>query len=250
MRAYDGAAWSAWTSITLTESANAPPPGNTPATVPVHDINVTSTGQTFAASSLASASDGDGDTITRYQFFDAGGDATPLGAIGHFVLNGEILGENQPIDIAPLQLGSLTFDSGQGSALEFVRAFDGFQWSAWQSFHVNAPVDAPPTVNAANANLAENQMVAASSLFSASDHAGATIQNYDFWQRPSSTGAHFAINGAPVAGFNHEINVAASQLSQATFQTGSSPGSDTLFVRANDGVVWSDWQQVTVATHA
>jgi len=118
------------------------------------------------------------------------------------------------------------------------------------SFHINEGTDAPPTVNASNASFAENLSVAASSLFSASDHAGATIQNYDFFQTSSSTGAHFAINGTPVAGFNHEINVAAAQLSQVTFQTGSSPGSDTLFVRANDGVVWSGWQQFTVTTHS
>ena len=88
------------------------------------------------------------------------------------------------------------------------------------------------------------------SLFSASDHPGAAIQNYDFWQNQSSTGAHFDISGTPVAGFNHEINVAAGQLAQATFQAGSTTGTDTLYVRANDGVEWSSWQSFTVTTHA
>ena len=250
MRAYDGNAWSDWTSMTLTESVNPPPPGDTPPTVTAPNITVSTTGQVFQASALVSASDSDGDAITRYQFWDSGGDTTPLGAIGHFVLNGEVLGENQAIDVAASRLSSLKFESGSGSALEWVRAFDGFQWSPWVSFNINEGVDTPPSVSVQNTSLAENQMVAASSLFSASVHAGATIQGYDFWQNTSSTGAQFDVNGTPVAGFNHEINVAAGQLSQVTFQSGSTPGTDTLFVRANDGVTWSSWQQFTVTTHA
>src|SRR5262249_15242915 len=123
--------------------------------------------------------------------------------------------------------------------------------SSWVSFHINAPVDSgPPTVSAPNASLAKNQVVLASTLFSASDHPGASIQGYDFWQNQSSTGARFSIGGAPVQGFNHDINVAAGQLSQVTFQGGSTTGTDTLFVRANDGVEWSNWQSFTVTTHA
>ena len=77
----------------------------------------------------------------------------------------------------------------------------------------------------------------------------AIIQNYEFWQTQSSTGAHFDISSTPVVGFNHNIDVAAAQLSQVTFAGGSSPGNDTLYVRANDGVEWSAWQQFIATTH-
>ena len=50
------------------------------------------------------------------------------------MLNGQTLAENQAIELPVAQLGSLSYDSGSGSALEWARAFDGFQWSAWQSF--------------------------------------------------------------------------------------------------------------------
>ena len=170
------------------------------------------------------------------------------------MLNGEILGENQPIDIAPAQLGSLTFHSGSGSALEWVRAFDGFQWSAWESFHVVAPVDSgPPTLVTPNATLNENQSVSVASLVTGSDHAGASIQTYEFWQQQTGTGSHFVVNGSPVVGYrqNIDIDIAASQLSQASFVGGSSTGADQVWVRANDGVEWSNWQSfIVTTTHA
>ncbi len=250
MRANDGTVWGAWTSITVTEPADAPPPNNSPPTVTVSNITAT-TGQSFAAASLFTATDPDGDTITAYQFWDAGGDTAPLDTNGHFVLNGETLGEQQTLQVSSSQLNSLTFDAGSGSALEWVRAFDGFQWSAWQSFNVVAPVDSgPPTLNAPNPSLAENQSVSLASLVSGSDHAGASIQTYEFWQQQTSTGSHLVVDGTPAVGYRQNIDIAASQLSQASFVTGSSTGTDQVWVRANDGVQWSDWQSFYVTTHA
>src|SRR5262249_38481603 len=157
-----------------------------------------------------SASDSDGDSIALLQFWDSGGDTTPLGAAGHYVLNGETMGENQAISVLPSQLSSLTFDSGSGSAQEWVRAYDGFQWSAWESFQINARVDSgPPSVSITNANasIAENQVEQVSpTLFTASDHSGASIQTYEFWQAQSTTGAHFDISGTPVSGYSHDID--------------------------------------------
>jgi hypothetical protein len=250
LRAYDGNLWSAWTSITVTETVNAPPQGNSPPVVSAQDIPAT-TGQSFAASALFSVSDPDNDTITKYQFWDAGGDTAPLGGPGHFVLNGETLGENQTIEVSAAQLGSLTFDSGSGSALEWVRAFDGFQWGQWVSFHVDAPIDSgPPTVITPNASFAENQPITLANLVTGSDHAGASIQTYEFWQQQTGSGSHLVVNGSPVVGYRQNIDIAATQLSQATFVGGSSPAVDEMAVRVNDGVEWSNWQSFNITTHA
>jgi hypothetical protein len=147
-------------------------------------------------------------------------------------------------------LGELPYDAGSGSNEVWARAFDGFQWSAWESFHINTPADSgPPSITTPNLAIGLNEVVQASSLFTASDHPGAQIQNYEFWDTASGTGAHFAIAGTPVTGFNHNIDVAATQLNQVSFVGGSSPGMDTLWMRANDGVEWSSWQSFTVTTH-
>ena len=62
--------------------------------------------------------------------------------------------------------------------------------------------------------------------------------------RPANSG-HFSINGVQQA-VNVAIDVAASQLSHVSFSTNA--GSvDDLWVRAFDGVTWSNWQPFSVS---
>ena len=98
--------------------------------------NVTlGTGQTsVAATSLFTASDPDGNTITTYGFQDTGS--------GHFVLNGVAQANNQEIDVTAAQLSQLTYQSAPGSAVDTVevRVNDGTLWSSWTSFTVTDPL--------------------------------------------------------------------------------------------------------------
>src|SRR5262249_26044498 len=97
VQAYDGYVWGPWSNaFTVT------PWFDTPATVTV--VNLTAThGQSFAASSLFTTSDPDGDTISKYAFWDTGAGG------GHFVLNGTAQGANQEIDVTAAQLAQLTY---------------------------------------------------------------------------------------------------------------------------------------------
>jgi hypothetical protein len=65
------------------------------------------------------------------------------------------------------------------------------------------------------------------------------IVQYDFWDTGTG-GAHFVVNGA-AAGNNQDVYVTAAQLAQTVYQSG--PGTDTLYVRANDGMLWGPWTQ-------
>lgn len=227
VRANDGFVWGNWTSAFTV--------GPWVQTVPVATgINKAAThAQIFAASSLFTASDLDGDTITQVGFWDTGAGG------GHFVLNGVALVTGQEIDVSAAQLAQLTYQSGSGPDTLWVRANDGSQWGNWSSsFTVTGPIDTGPIVTASNRSLARNQStIAAASLFSASDADGDTITAYDFWDTGAG-GGHFLLNGTPLAANQHDI-VAAAQLAQLTYQLGSSP--DTLWVRANDGFVWGNW---------
>ena len=180
--------------------------------------------QSFAASSLFTASNSDGDMITKYAFWDTGtGDR-------HCMLNGVAQGTNQEIDVTAAQLSQLTYQSGSGTDTQWVRANDGYQWSAWSnSITVTAPLDTAPVVTVANLTAAHGQSFAASSLFTVSDPDGDAITQYGFW---GAGGGHFMLNGI-AQGTNQEIDVTAAQLSQLSYQSGSGP--DTLWVRANDG---------------
>jgi hypothetical protein len=139
-------------------------------------------GQNIAASALFSASDPDGDTITRYQLLDS----TNASDSGHWVVGGQAQGANQTIDITAAQLSSTTFQSGSGSDDLQVRAFDGTAWGAWKEFHVNAPLDDPRTTHTydANGNIATTTTHAADGNTYYTDF---NLQHLQNWQYAVST---------------------------------------------------------------
>ena len=233
VRANDGAQWSPWSS-----SFTVTTPIDTPPTASVSNMTATH-GQSFAASSLFTARDSDGEAITKYAFWDTGTGG------GHFLLNGGAQGINQEIDVTAAQLSQLSYQSGSGADTLWVRANDGAQWSPWSSsFTVTAPIDTPPTVSVSNMTATHGQSFAASALFTASDSDGEAIAKYAFWDTGGG-GGHFLLNGV-AQGTNQEIDVTAAQLSQLTYQSVS--GADTLWVRANDGAQWSPWSNSFTVT--
>jgi hypothetical protein len=150
-------------------------------------------------------------------------------------------GTNVAIDVTAAQLAGTTFQSGSGSDDLWVRANDGFVWGDWKEFHVNAPVDHAPVVTAFNFNATTGQTVAAASLFSVTDADNDSITAYQFWDSTASAASgHWSIGGV-AQGTNTAIDVSSAQLASTTFQGGSVP--DDLWVRANDGIQWSQWQE-------
>ena len=162
------------------------------------------------------------------------------------MLNGVAQGTNQEIDVSAAQLSQLSYQSGSGADTLWVRANDGTQWSAWSSpFTVTAPVDSGPVVTSvSNIKTTSGQTFAASSLFTASDPFGDAIAQYDFWDTGGG-GGHFALNGRAL-GANQENIVAAAQLALTTYVSGS--GTDTLWLRVNEGGQWSPWSPSFIAS--
>jgi VCBS repeat-containing protein len=193
--------------------------------------NVTLSQSLVAASSLFTASDPDGGTITEYEFWDNGGGG------GHFLLNDVAQTAGSDLYGTASQLAELTYQGGSGTDTVQMRAYDGIVWSAWSAaFTVTAPVDTGPIVTVSNVTLSQS-LVAASSLFTASDPDGGTITEYEFWDNGGG-GGHFLLNDvAQTAGL--DLYVTASQLAELTYQGRS--GTDTVQMRAYDGTVWSAW---------
>ena len=227
VRANDGSQWSPWSSsFTVTAPIDAAPVET------VANVALSKGQSTIAASSLFTATDADGDTISKYAFWNAGAGG------GHFMLNGVAQGSGQEIDVSAAQLSQLSYQSGSGADTLWVRANDGYVWSAWsQSFGVSPWSDTPPTVIASSLSAAHGQSFAASSLFTAKDADGDAITKYAFWDAGSG-GGHLVLNGV-AQGVSQEIDVTAAQLSQLSYQSGS--GADTLWVAAHDGTQWSGW---------
>ncbi|HEX8031225.1 MAG TPA: hypothetical protein VF491_22305 [Vicinamibacterales bacterium] len=230
VRAFDGMMWSNWKEFHV----NAPV-DNLPI-VAAADFSA-SHGQDIAASTLFSTTDADGDTIANYQLWDSTSDPSS----GHWVVAGVAQGTNVAIDVTAAQLSSTSFQSGSGSDDLWARAYDGIAWGPWKEFHVNAPIDNAPVVTASDFHATANQSVAASMLFSVADADGDHMSQYQFWESaPSAGSGHWSIGGNAQPA-NTAINVTAAQLASTTFDGGTV--TDDLWVRANDGMIWSAWQE-------
>lgn len=233
VRAFDGYLWGAWVAFTATPFADHPPVANATDVSATHNQNI-------AASSLFSVTDADGDTIVGYQLWDSTTDP----ASGHWVIGGVAQASNIAIDVTPAQLTNTSFQTGSGSDDLWVRAYDGTAWGAWKEFHVNAPIDHAPVASASDVTATHGQNIAASSLFTVSDADSDAITNYQFWDSTADPASgHFVVGGvAQPTGQN--IDVSAAQLANTSFQSGS--GSDDLWVRAFDGMTWSNWKEFHV----
>jgi len=234
VRATDGVLWSNWQSFNVSA-----PVDHAPVVVPVTATYAATHNQNIPVASLFTVSDADHDTITAYQFWDS------IPANGHWVVGGLAQPAGQAIDVTPAQLASATYQSGSGSDHLWVRANDGTEWGAWQDFYVNAPINHPPMVSATNFTPTTDQ-VAAVSLFSVTDADNDAITAYQFWESQPGLG-HWVVGGVAEPS-GQAINVTPAQLAGATFQGASGGATDHLWVRANDGSVWSAWQDFYLTT--
>ena len=185
------------------------------------------------------ATDADGDAITQYRIIDNGAGASS----GYFWMNNARQPANAVITVNAAELGNLLYRGGQtaGSETLSVQAFDGKEWSEWKTFTVTSRVNSAPVVAAKEQTVAKNASFAASSLFSVSDADGDAITAYRFRDATAgNSSGHFVVNGV-TQGANQTINMSAAQLSQTTFQTGTT--ADNLWVQAFDGQAWSAWTQ-------
>src|SRR5258708_7242988 len=225
VRANDGTLWSSWQPFMAGPTA----PVVTAANAAI------ATGQSVGASNLFTASDPDGGTLTKYEFYDATGS-------GHFTVGATAQLAATIIDVTAAQLSTTSYLAGAATDQLYVRANDGTAWSAWQPFTAGPTA---PVVTAPNLLTVPGQTFAASSLFTASDPDGGTLTNYEFYDATGN--GHFAIGATPQPAATI-IDVTAAQLATTSYVSGS--GTDQLYVRANDGSAWSPWQAFTATGEA
>jgi hypothetical protein len=225
---FDGTVWaSPYTQFNVTVPGTA----NQVPTITSSDVTAT-TGQLFQASSLVSASDPDGDTLT-YALMDATGH-------GYFDVNGAVQPTNQVFKVTQSQLGQVHFHAGPNGTTDTIDAnvFDGTVWaSPYTQFNVTVPGTAnqTPTITSSNVTATAGQLFQASSLVSASDPDGDTL-TYAFMD---ATGlGYFDVNGA-VQPTNQVFEVTQSQLGQVHFHAGPNGTTDTIDANVFDGTVWA-----------
>jgi hypothetical protein len=202
----------------------------------------------YTANQLVNGSDQDGNAITKYRFWDGhrvadvADDNQPLDNSGFFKLNGVVLPEGQAIEVNASALSSLSFQTATGTDLLWASAFDGFTWGPYAQFTIATAANQRPVVTASDVAVTVNSTTSVSSLFSVSDPDGDAILKYQFWDDTvgPSTGSFF-IAGQQQAS-QAAIEVLASQLSQASYLAGTVTETDNVYIRAFDGIEWSDWK--------
>src|SRR3984885_2188176 len=105
-------------------------------------------------------------------------------------------------------------------------------------------IDGMPVVVASNVTATLGQSsIAATSLFSVTAANSGAITEYDFWDTGGN--GYWVVNGVAESS-GVDIYVLASSLSQVSYVFGSyGSNADTLYVRVNDGTLWSVWSSFT-----
>jgi Ca2+-binding RTX toxin-like protein len=245
VRAYDGAAWSAWKSWNMTSALHIP--NAAPEATPTAATQTVLLDQSVAASSLFSVLDADGDPAARYEFWDS------TAGNGYFALNGVEQAVNAAIVVSAEDLANTAFVGAAqaGSDQVWVRATDGQSFGAWKSWTMNSwphATNAAPASDAPDGAVLRDQAVLAQSLFSVTDADGDAVAQYQFWD-DTAGGGYFTLDGVPQT--NNPIPVTAAQLAGVEYVGGADPGTEQVWVRANDGLEWGAWESwnMTTALH-
>lgn len=242
VRAYDGTTWGAWADWTLTTTG-----GNTAPTVSAGDRSA-AVNLSTAASGMFSMSDANGDTITAYEFWDSNDAA----GSGYFTVNGAGQEANRTISVSAAQLSSTYVVAGGAPTVDrlWVRGYDGVSWSEWASWNLTTVANTAPTATpvGSSQSATSGQSTALSGLFTTADSDGHSITAYEFWDSGDGSGSGYVSVDGAAQGANQTISVSAAQLSSAVFVGGAANGSETLWVRAYDGVDWSAWTSWSMTT--
>jgi hypothetical protein len=131
----------------------------------------------------------------------------------------------------------------------FVRAFDGYDWGAWDSFTLTTIGNTPPVATINDHTLGQNAWAQVSPWLSYSDANGSPATQYEFWDggAAANSGYFWTPNNAHNAA-ETSIIVMASDIASVWVRGGAAAGSEAMFVRAFDGADWSSWDRFTLTT--
>ena len=237
--AWDGYNWSYFQTATVTTNAVSLP------VITVQNESVDENASISAASLIASVSDPNGYAITYYDFRDDGGTG------GYFALNGVKQADNVFITVTAANLSQLRYVGGTtpGNELVDVAAWDGYNWSYYQTAVVTTKAVLPSIVTLNEETVNVNASISASSLIlSVFDPNNNSPTAYQF-RDDGNSGGYFTLNGVKQAA-NTWINVSAANLPQLSYVGAASAGTDTIEVEVFNGQVWSSDTTTTIITKA
>jgi hypothetical protein len=244
VRAFDGQAWSAWTSWSIRTTGAR----NTRPEIVGRDGEIV-IGGSIAVADLFKASDPDGDVIERYEFRNGTRDAQS----GYFTVAGVRQAAGSAFTVAAGQLGSVRFHAGTGEVTDQIRirAYDGQIWSLAEQVSVATVAShKAPTVSATSRSVESGFALSLAAVVRAEAPQGKPILRYEFCDDTlGTTRGYVMVNGVQQP-TRQVFSVSAADLHLVEFQTGRSLGTTDLRVRAFNGEAWSGWESFQVTTIA
>ncbi|MBL8378981.1 MAG: M10 family metallopeptidase [Burkholderiales bacterium] len=245
VRISDGLAWSEWADFEVVTRA------------PNRASVLTATGQSvfrsgrIVVSSLINVTDADGDSPVRYRFLDTVGGgyfSLPIGSPDNF----NNYAQGQAFEVTAAEFADLHYFGGDREGVETLSAqvYDGTVWSAWTSWSQRTTrlSNALPTVYAeAGYLLSAGQWLRGSAVnIVYYDFDGDAAAQYEFRDDgAAATSARLWFGGAdlPQAG---SLTVSAGDLDKVWIRGATENGTETISVRANDGIGWSEWSRFSL----
>ena len=202
-------------------------------------------GESIAVSDLIVTADVDGDSIVSYQFNDANGGLTS----GYFTVGGVAQAAFSDFTVDAAGFADTVFVTGAAGVSDTVyfRASDGDAWSDWAEFDL-ASTGLAPVATATDTSVRAGTTVAVSDLISVSDADGDAITSYQFNDGNAGlTSGYFTIAGVAQAALSN-FTVDAADFSGMDFVGGAAGVVDTVYYRASDGDLWSDWAEFDITS--
>jgi hypothetical protein len=199
-----------------------------------------------------SYTDGNGQAATKYQFWDGLGGTNDT--TGYFWTPGnERHAAHVPIEVATADLATVWARGGTagGSENMYVRAFDGDDWGAWDTFALTTIPSMAPVATIGDRPLLTKQWAQIDSWISYTDGNGQAATKYQFWDGfggTNDTTGYFWTPGNERHAAHVPFEVAAADLNTVWVRGGTAGGTDNMYVRAFDGEAWGAWDPFMLQT--
>lgn len=236
IEAYDGKQFGPAVTMTVRTRDN-----NLLPKVETTDAAVMRNGAALPVGPLVKATDADGDTVEKYQFFDA--NASQLS--GYITINGVKQPQGATFEVTAAQLAdplAVGFIGGQMDRIQdviYVRAFDGISYGDWVPFTITTFVNnTAPVVATSDQSLLAGTTVKVTDLFGVTDAENDKIIRYRFRDGSTDPGSSRIVINDVKQAQNTIIEVSAADLAKTTVLAGTS-GSETFTVQVFDGQAWS-----------
>jgi serralysin len=231
MRAWDGEDYGAWENFDLTTEAQ-----NTPPVAALDDVTVGPDAWTNVGTSV-SYSDADGDAAVGYQVWDSeGGDSFWLQNSGYLDAGSGYYFTADRVDNLWLR-----GDADDSSQTLWIRAWDGEEYGAWDSFEFTTQsANTAPDVAADPITTATGGWHAFGSDVTYSDADGDAPVQYELWDSEGADSFWVLYSGFVDASSGYVID--ADQLNDTWLLADSTASDQTLMIRAHDGTDWGAWE--------